>query len=150
MKDDIDTSLVAKNDDYLIRKLNTIVVWCVKILAVLMTIVIIWGVIDVIYHLCIQTITFSPGAFNIENMVSSLGNFLAVLIAIEIFMNIIFYLKKDTLHVQLVLATALTAVARKVIVFDFATYSPNYLYAIAASIVATGIAYWLVNRAHRT
>ncbi len=38
---------------------------------------------------------------------------------IEIFINITVYLREDVIHVRLVVATALMAVARKVIVFDF-------------------------------
>ncbi|MGL1835036.1 phosphate-starvation-inducible PsiE family protein [Rhodocyclaceae bacterium SMB388] len=45
--------------------------------------------------------------------------FLAVLIAIEIFANITLYLRDEVIHVKLVIATALMAIARKVIVLDF-------------------------------
>ena len=118
-------SLVAQQHDWLVRHLNRAVVFAVKILAVLITLVIFWGVIDVIAHLYLQFTKGIAGIFYAENLVSILGSFLVVMIAIEVFLNIVFYLKKDALHVQLVLATALTAVARKVIVFDYSSSPPN-------------------------
>ena len=47
------------------------------------------------------------------------GAFFAVLIVIDIFLNITLYLRDDVVHVKLVVATALMAIARKLIVFDF-------------------------------
>lgn len=139
-------SLVSHEPDRLIRLLNKGVIISVKVLAVLITIVIFWGVLDVIAHLY-QQFTLQPsGIFYAENLISILGSFLIVLIAIEVFLNIIFYLKKDALQVHLVLATALTAIARKVIVFDYSTIAPAYIYATAAVIVAIGITYWLVSK----
>ena len=43
---------------------------------------------------------------------------MAVLIAIEIFINIMVYLREDVIHVKIVLATTLMAIARKVIILD--------------------------------
>ena len=69
---------------------------------------------------------------------------MAVLIAIEIFVNIIIYLRDDVIHVKIVLATALMAIARKVIIFDYDEISPDYVWATAAVTLAMAIAYWLV------
>ena len=58
------------------------------------------------------------------------ASFLAVLIAIEIFANITLYLRDDVIHVKLVIATALMAIARKVIVLDFTALAAEYVLAI--------------------
>ena len=71
--------------------------------------------------------------------------FLAVLIAIEIFVNITLYLRDDVIHVKLVIATALMAIARKVIVLDLTTLAPMYLFAIGVIVLALGVTYWLVS-----
>jgi uncharacterized membrane protein (DUF373 family) len=71
--------------------------------------------------------------------------FLAVLIAIEIFVNITLYLRDDVIHVKLVIATALMAIARKVIVLDLTTLEPMYLFAIGVIVLALGVTYWLVS-----
>jgi uncharacterized membrane protein (DUF373 family) len=52
--------------------------------------------------------------------------------------------RRRILHVKLVLATALMAIARKVIVMDYKTLDPTYIWATAALIFALSIGYWLV------
>lgn len=139
-------SLVKESRDPLIRWLNKSVVLSVKLLAILMVIVIWWASIDVLVLLGQQMINTSYAKFNIENLITVLGSFLAVLIAIEIFLNIVFYLKRDAIHVPLVLSTALTAIARKVIVLDYSVTTPMHIFATAATVIAVGITYWLVTK----
>ena len=101
---------------------------------------------DVIFHMY-QEFQVSPvGLFNVEKLISTMGNFLVVLIAIEIFMNIIFYLKKDAIHVPLVIATALTAVSRKVIIFDYKVIDSIHFFGVASLIFALGFVYWLITK----
>lgn len=137
-------SLVQTTRDPLIDFLNKVVVLSVKLLAVLMVFVILWALADVVMHLYSQFVIASFLIFNIESLLVTFGAFMAVLIAIEIFLNIVFYLKKDAIHVPLVLATALTAIARKVIILDFSSITPPYIYGMAAVIISLGITYWLV------
>jgi uncharacterized membrane protein (DUF373 family) len=59
------------------------------------------------------------------DILETFGAFLTMLIAIEISLNITLYLRGYTLHVKLVIATALMAIARKVIVFDFSEVANN-------------------------
>ena len=81
---------------------------------------------------------------NIGDILQTFGAFLAVLIAIEIFINITVYLREDVIHVRLVVATALMAVARKVIVFDYKEIEHEYVVATAAVVLALGVTYWLI------
>lgn len=71
---------------------------------------------------------------------------LAVLIAIELFINLTLYLREDVIHVKLAVATALMAMARKVIVFDFAILVYEHVLATGAVVLASGITYWLIAR----
>ena len=80
----------------------------------------------------------------INDILATFGAFMAVLIAIEIFVNIIIYLRDDVIHVKIVLATALMAIARKVIILDFDKISSEYVWATAGVTLAMAIAYWLV------
>jgi uncharacterized membrane protein (DUF373 family) len=82
----------------------------------------------------------------ISDLLASFGAFMAVLIAIEIFINITIYLRHDVIHVQIVMATALMAMARKVIILDFQTTTPDYMFALAMLVFAMGVGYWLVVR----
>nr|WP_234402778.1 phosphate-starvation-inducible PsiE family protein [Pseudoalteromonas piratica] len=70
--------------------------------------------------------------------------FLAVLIAIEIFINIVMYLRDDVIHINLVIATTLMAIARKVILLDFSKLAPEYIWITAGLVLALGLTYWLV------
>ncbi|MGE4575033.1 MAG: phosphate-starvation-inducible PsiE family protein [Parachlamydia sp.] len=139
-------SLMQSTHDPLVHQLSKIIVYCVKFLAILMVIVVIWSLVDVVVHLYENIVSSVTSRFSTERLLSTLGSFLAVLIAIEIFLNIIFYLKKDAIHVPLVLATALTAVARKVIILDYSKALAPELYATAALILSLGITYWLVTK----
>jgi len=85
---------------------------------------------------------------NISDIFATFGAFLAVLIAIEIFTNITLYIRNDVVPVKLVIATALMAIARKVIVFDFKEITPMYLLATAAVVLALGVTYWLITMKH--
>jgi len=118
--------------------------WAVRVLAVLMMLVIWWGVADVIYVLVERMMAHPYMLLNISDILATFGAFMAVLIAIEIFVNIVSYLQDDVIHIKVVLATAFMAVARKVIVLDYQETSAAYVYATAALVMALSIAYWLV------
>ncbi len=141
-----DDSLTEKSHDPLIGFLNQAVVVSVKVLCVLMVIVIWFTLIDVVWHVVNQARTSVPSVFESSNLLSDLGNFLIVLIAIEIFLNITFYLRKHAVHVPLVLATALTAAARKVIVLDYTKTEPLHVVALALLILCIGIPYYLITK----
>ena len=78
------------------------------------------------------------------------GAFMVVLIAIEIFINIRLYLGSSTLPIKLVIATALMAIARKVIILDLNNTSSMYVFAIAAVVIALGVTYWLIGKTYPT
>ena len=130
--------------DTLIRNLHRAIRIGVRVLAMIMVIVILLGVVDVVW-LIFQRIQQPPILIlNIGDILQIFGAFLAVLIAIEIFINITLYIRDDIIHVRLVVATALMAIARKVIVFDFQEVSYHYVYASAAVVLALGVTYWLI------
>ena len=136
--------LHLKHEDPTIRFLHIIIRLAVKVLAVLMVLVIVWGIGDVIYVLY-QRLTEPPVLLlQINDILATFGAFLAVLIAIEIFINISMYLSSNVIPVRLVIATALMAIARKVIIFDFERITPPYLYGSAAVVLALGVTYWLI------
>jgi uncharacterized membrane protein (DUF373 family) len=128
----------------LIHHLQKVIRLAVRLLAVLMTLVILWGVADVCWVLYQKLIKPPIMMLTINDILATFGAFMAVLIAIEIFVNIIVYLRDDVIHVKIVLATALMAIARKVIILDFEEISPEYVWATAAVTLAMAIAYWLV------
>ena len=138
--------LQLEHVDPTIRFLHRVIRLAVKVLAILMVLVIVWGIGDVIFVLY-QRLTEPPFMLlQINDILATFGAFLAVLIAIEIFINISMYLSTDVIPVRLVIATALMAIARKVIIFDFERITPPYIYGTAAVVLALGITYWLITK----
>ena len=80
-------------DEHLIRVLATSIRYAVRILAVLMVPVIWWGVADVAYVLYSRISAHPYYLLNISDILATFGAFMAVLIAIEIFINISSYLR---------------------------------------------------------
>ena len=139
----IPPSAAPPANDPLISWLVKSIRYAVRILAVLMVFVIWWGVADVIYVLYERISVHPYYLLNISDIFATFGAFMAVLIAIEIFINIISYLRDNVIHIKIVLATAFMAVARKVIVLDYKEVSADYVFATAALMLALAVAYWL-------
>lgn len=134
------------DDDKLIKKMQEVIHFAVRILAVLMTFVILWGVGDVVWTV-FQKLTNEPVLLlDIHEMLATFGAFMAVLIAIEIFVNIVVYLREEVFHVQIVMATALMAISRKIIILDYDTVQPAYIYSTALTILALSVGYWLISK----
>ena len=128
----------------LIEYLQVIIRASVRILAILMVVVIVMGVVDVGWTLYQKVLSPPIYILTISDMLATFGAFMAVLIAIEIFINITVYLRDDVIHVKIVLATALMAIARKVIILDLTEIETEYLWGIASVVFAISISYWLV------
>ncbi len=138
--------LASESDDPFMGFLHKIIRVAVKVLAVLMVAVIVWGIGDVIYVLYQRLVQPPFLLLSISDILATFGAFLAVLIAIEIFINITLYLKTNVIPVRLVVATALMAISRKVIIFDFEKITPQYVVGTAAVVLALGITYWLITK----
>lgn len=133
-----------KTGDPLLRALHTVIRLAVRLLAVVMTLVIFWGVADVVWVLY-QRLSEPPVMLlTISDILQTFGAFIAVMIAIEIFENLILYLRDDVIQVEIVLATALMAIARKVIVLDYKALSPDYVWATGGVVLALSLGYWLI------
>ncbi len=143
---EVEECFTQDHQDPLIRMLHQIIRNTVRVLAVLMVIIIVWGIFDVVWVLYQKLRTPPYFLLNISDILATFGAFIAVLIAIELFLNISLYLRDDIIHVKLVVATALMAICRKVIIFDFKELSAQYIYATAGVVVALGLTYWLVSK----
>lgn len=134
---------VIPNDPFM-RALDRVIKLAVRVLAVLMALLILFGVADVVFEMYQLLNTAPIMILRISDILTLFGAFMAVLIAIEIFTNIAIYLRDDVIHVKIVMATALMAIARKVIVMDYEKTSPEFVYGTAAVVIAMSIGYWLV------
>lgn len=139
-------SLDTKHEDPVVRGLHMIIRTAVRVLAVVMAGLILLGVADVIWVLYQKLMTPPVFLLSVSDILATFGAFLAVLIAIEIFTNITLYLTENVIHVKIVIATALMAVARKVIVFDYNELKWEYVLATGIVVMALGATYWMVAR----
>lgn len=136
--------LPTEHDDFFIAMLCSAIKVAVKILAILMVFVIFWGVVDVIYVMYEYLMKSPVLLLDTSDIFKTFAAFLVVLIAIEIFQNIVLYLRTDVIPMKLVLATALMAIARKVIIFD--DISAMHILATSAVVLALGITYFLLDK----
>jgi len=140
--------LPTEHHDPLISILHKAIKVAIKILAVLMVLVIFWGVADVFYVMYNQLLAPPFLLLSLSDIFKTFAAFLAVLIAIEIFQNIVLYLRTDVFPLRLVVATAMMAMARKVIIIDFKFVEPMHMFALASIILALGITYYLLGKNH--
>lgn len=147
---DADEMMVKKiSQEPLINFLKKVIHFTIRVTAVMITLVIIWAVIDVGWEIYRSLTTAPIGLLNKDDLLPIFGAFMVVLIAIEIFVNIIMYLQDQVIHVKIVLATALMAIARKVIIFDFDKVSYHYIWATSLVIISLGFTYWLVSKHYK-
>lgn len=134
------------HQDPLIRFLHRTIRVAVKVLAALMVLVILWSIADVVYVLYQKMHTPPLFLLDVGDILETFAAFMAVLIAIEIFTNIRLYLGTNIIPVKLVIATALMAVGRKIIVLDLDKVSAEQVAGLALVIIALGVSYWLVQK----
>lgn len=80
-----------------------------------------------------------------SKMNAVLGDLLTLLIAVEVLQNVTSYLRRHVVQIELVLLTAMTAVARKVIVLPpGAENKPALLGGLGIAVLALAGAFWLV------
>ena len=117
-----------------------------KVLTLIMLVVILVSVFDV-SRAVLHLITEDYMGYLKSTLFEIFGLFLTVLIALEIIENITGYLKKHEFQVELVIATSLIAVARKIIIFDISKPDSGIdLLGLSATIFALSLSYWIVRQ----
>jgi uncharacterized membrane protein (DUF373 family) len=145
-KKNVHDELSLEEDDSFILFLHTTIRFGVKALALLMMLVVLWCVGDVVVVIYHELLTQPIETLGKSEILHVFGSFMIVLIAVEIFINITLYIRNDVIPVKMVVATALMAVARKIIVFDFHDVSAMHVIGTALLVVALGGSYWLLER----
>jgi len=85
----------------------------------------------------------------VQGLLEIFGYFLLVLIGVELLETLKAYLRKDVIHVRVVLEVALIAMARKVIIEEPNAVPSLTLIGIAALILALGIAFYFERQGKR-
>jgi uncharacterized membrane protein (DUF373 family) len=115
-----------------------------KALSILLCVVLIAATTQLIIQVWREFFNPSTGWLG-NDLIRILGDVLTVLIALEVLQNVTAYLRHHVVQIELVLLTALTAVARKVIVLQpGAEDKPLLLVGLGITVVSLSAGYWLV------
>ena len=118
-----------------------------KLLALVLAVVIGFAVFELVVESSIKIARFQTAWFD-GGLIKLLDRLLMIFIALEVLQNVTAYLRDQVVQIELVLLTAMTAVARKVIVLPPGTESkPQLMAGFGVIVVGLAAAYWLVKRA---
>ena len=115
-----------------------------KLLGLVLMVVMVAATFQLVWEVG-RALTVSSTPWLGEKLNRVLGDLLNLLIALEVLQNITSYLRRHVVQIELVLLTAMTAVARKVIVLPAGAESkPQLLAGLGVAVLALAAAYWLV------
>lgn len=132
-------------DDNFLHGLHGLEKLVAKVLAVCLVAVIFVSLFDLIKVLLVELWQEPIGFFN-STLIELFGLFLNILIALELLENITGYLRKNVIQVELVLVTAIIAIARKIIIFDSSKYDYRSLIALGGATICLSVSYWLLKQ----
>jgi uncharacterized membrane protein (DUF373 family) len=129
--------------DYL-EDFRKVAIYSVIVMIAFVTVLTIIGLIISFYYILFaQDIDLE----NRQDSLTIIGNFLVVVIAVELLDTLILYVRKNKLFPELILLVVLTAVGREVLVTDLAHVDPLLLIGVGVVLVAVAGSYYLVKRA---
>lgn len=120
----------------------------VLVLMVMMVGVVVLAVAELAWVL-VRDLRSPPVAFlDPDELLDVFGAFLLVLIGIELLETLRAYVRERVIRAEVILLVALIALARKIIILEVKATPGSVLLGIAAIVVALGIAYSILRRAH--
>jgi len=121
----------------------------VIVLAVLLMIVVGLSTLHLGFLIAVEV--WKPPRFLIpvQGLLEIFGYFLLVLIGVELLETLKAYVKKDVIHIRVVIEVALIAMARKVIILEPNTIPAATVFGVAALILALAVAFYFERQAHR-
>ncbi|ELS30568.1 hypothetical protein Pse7429DRAFT_4258 [Pseudanabaena biceps PCC 7429] len=133
---------MASKDDIFLITIGKIENFVSKILAIALVFVIFVALFDLLKFLIVDLFFTHPSLVFAAPLLKIFGMFLNVLIALELMENITAYLRQHVIQLELVVITALTAVARKIVIFD--SKADGDLTGLAIAVLSLSISYWIV------
>lgn len=118
----------------------------VTALIVLMVLVIFLATLEVGWIIILDIVSPPVAFLEVEELLDIFGKFLLVLVGIELLYTLRAYWEENEVHVEVVFAMALIAVARKVIILDVKELDSSLLVGIAAVVLALSAGYYLVGK----
>lgn len=123
----------------LLAKIQRLAVW---VLAALLVVIVLLSTAHL--GVLIAEEVWKPPRFliSVQSLLDVFGYFLLVLIGVELLETLRSYMKKDVIHVRVVLEVALIAMARKAIIAEPNSSPGLTLFGLAALILALGVAFY--------
>lgn len=142
----VHVELDPHHEDWVVRISNRLIRQGVRLMSILVVVVILFAIFDTGYVIYSKLLTPPFMILDVGDLLDVFSAELVVLIAIEIYSNVSLYLTADVIHVKLVVATALMAIARKVITLDDKELDALYFLGYSGLGLAFGVTYWLLSR----
>jgi uncharacterized membrane protein (DUF373 family) len=117
-----------------------------RALLLMMAGVVLLSTVELAWILAQDVLTPPLFMLEIDELLGLFGQFLLVLIGIELLHSMRIYTERREVHLEAVLAVALIAIARKIIVLDPAHLPDGTLLGIAVITLALTLGYYLVGR----
>jgi len=125
----------------IIEKFEHVINW---VLLVMLALVVVLTTIDLGWIILQDVLTPPVMLLEVRELLDLFGLFLLVLIGMELLSTVKSYITKKTVHVEIVLAVGIIAIARKVIILEPKEMDALTLIGIAAIIFALTIGYYFV------
>ena len=116
-------------------------------LIIMMAGILILATVELGYFLIKSILQSDYLLIDLDDLMDLFGIFMLVLIGIELLDTIKVYLRRNVVHVEVVVLVAIIAVARKVVVLKVEDLSGEVVIGIALLIIALAGAYYLIKRA---
>ena len=115
-------------------------------LLALMAVIVFSATLEVAYE--IATNIFKPPGFfiGVRDLFELFGLLLMVLIGLELMTSIRMYLNNHSIHAELMLLVAITAITRKIVILDSTEIEPMVLFGIGFLVLALTAGYYLIRR----
>ena len=137
------------NDHHFLSGIHSYERLLAKLLALLLAVVVGMGTLELLMDAMQKIVNLQTNWFD-GSLIKLLDRLLLIFIALEVLQNVTPYLRDQVVQIELVLLTALTAVARKVIVLPPGTENkPALMAGFGVIMVGIAAAYWLVLLARR-
>lgn len=117
----------------------------ITILIFLMSLILIFATIELVYTL-FNGFFVSGLLVSLDTLMDVFGGFLLILIGIELLETIKIYLKKNVVHVEVVVLVAIIALARKIVILKIEETTLEVTAGLGILILTLSVAYYLIKR----
>ncbi len=122
----------------------------IEFITLMMAFVLLLSTVELGYIILKDTLTPPIFLLDIEELLEIFGLFMLVIIGIELLETIMkTYLSENVNHVEVVIAVAMIAIFRKVIILDVKDLSGLSLIGIASIILALTVGYYLIKKRNK-